>query len=236
MSIITVTIPFPGGTATMTDSTAAAIVLQTGAFEKAFGSTGLTVPFSAINIMRVQADCLNNISSLMISMIAQQEKTTAAINGLKTAVAGISTHVASGVSIAEMNFTASTKHAAFQEQTTQDALKRADLPPTVVPPVDVVARIKENIGDLGMIKAQMWSANLVEENLAQATGYLSTVIGDFVKESFVGQAATAAQESATLWLKATFPSLFAKKVAAEAKSQLNATLVGIGTGLPPTGE
>jgi hypothetical protein len=121
MSIITVTIPFPGGTATMADSTAIAIAaaetaraLQT---ETLWGKAGLAIPGSPIAMMQVQAQSINDMASMIASMLERQKEMTEAISSIRTSLAGVSSHMASAVTTQQVSLTEQIKNNKFTQQT-----------------------------------------------------------------------------------------------------------------------
>jgi hypothetical protein len=224
MSIITVTIPFPGGTATMADSTALAIAAQTLANEKLWGTLGLAIPGSPIAIMQVQAQSLNDIATLLASMMDQQKEMTASIDSIRTSLAGVSSHMAAGVTTQQVALTEQIKNNKFTQQTTNAALERADLPPTKVLPADLVDSTTEIVKDVSMVKGQMYVAGLVEDSISKATTWTTTIVSDYVSETFIGSAAGSVTKTVRAWLGLTNPPL--KSIAAQDNSIKRTARVG----------
>jgi hypothetical protein len=170
MSIITVTIPFPGGTATMADSTAVAITAQTLALitanEKLWGPPALAIPGSPACLMQVQAQALNDMSSLMASMLESQKDIKNNIALVQGAIAGMTGHVANGVTTMQIAATDQINNNKFSQNTTNAALKRADLPPTEVTPEDLLATTQKTITNVTEFKGQVYAAGLVEGALS----------------------------------------------------------------------
>lgn len=205
MSVITVTIPSPGGTATMTDTTAVAIAAQTLVLQQLWGAPGLKIPGSPISMMQVQAQSINDMASMMASMMEQQKEMTASIDSIRTSLAGVSSHIASGVTTQQIALTEQIKNNKFTQQTTNDALKRADLPPTEVLPSDLVDSTKILIQDVSMVKGQTCVAGLVEDNISKAATWTTTIVSDYISESFIGAAARTAKQTIKGWLKIEDP-------------------------------
>jgi len=170
MSIVTVTIPFPGGTATMADSTAVAIANQTlaliAADEKLWGPPALAIPGSPACLMQVQAQALNDMSSLMASLLDQQKEIKGNIALIQGAIAGLTGHVANGVTTMQITATDQINNNKFSQNTTNDALKRADLPPTEVTPEDFFATTQKTITNVIEFKGQVYASGQVESALA----------------------------------------------------------------------
>jgi hypothetical protein len=165
MSIVTVTLSAPG-TATMADSTALAIIAQTLAQEKLWGTAGLAIPGSPICMMQVQAQALNDIASLMASMADQQKAMSENITLIQGAIAGLTGHVASGVTTAQIAVTDQINNNKFNQATTNSALERADLPPTEVTSGDLLETTQKTIADVTQFKGQIYAAGLVESSLS----------------------------------------------------------------------
>jgi hypothetical protein len=224
MSIITVTIPFPGGTATMADSTALAIAAQTLANEKLWGVAGLAIPGSPIAVMQVQAQSLNDMASMMASMMEQQKEMTEAISSIRTSLAGVSSHMAEGVTTQQVALTEQIKNNKFTQQTTNEALERADLPPTKVLPADLVESSTSLVKDVSMVKGQIYVAGLVEDSISKATTWTTTVVSNYISESFIGAAARSAKATIKGWLKIEDPPL--KSVIAQGNAVKRSVRIG----------
>jgi len=216
MSIITVTIPYPGGTATMADSTALAIAAQTLANEKLWGQAGLKIPGSPIAMMQVQSQSINDMASMMASMMEQQKEMTEAISSIRTSLAGVSSHLAAGVTTQQVALTEQIKNNKFTQQTTNDALQRAELPPTQVLPADLVDGTKILVQDVSMVKGQIFVAGLVEDSISKAATWTTNIVSDYISESFIGASARSAKATIKAWLKIEDPP--SKAIIAETNS------------------
>lgn len=161
----TITMTGPG-TATLIDDAAAAIILQTLAQEKLWGTAGLAIPGSPICMMQVQAQALNDMASLMASMADQQKAMSEKITLIQGAIAGLTGHIASGVTTAQIAATDQINNNKFNQTTTNAALERADLPPTKVTTGDLLATTQKTITDVTEFKGQIYAAGLVESSLS----------------------------------------------------------------------
>jgi hypothetical protein len=217
MSIITVSIPFPGGTATMADSTAIAIAAAETAralhTESLWGTAGLAIPGSPICMMQVQAQSLNDMATLMASMSAQQKEMIEAISSIRTSLAGVSSHLAAGVTTQQVALTQQIKNDKFTQQTTNAALERAELPPTKVLPDDLAEDTVAIVKDVTMVKGQIYVGGLVEDSISKATTWTTTIVTDYISESFIGVAAGKAKQAIKTLLGITDPGV--KESAAE---------------------
>jgi hypothetical protein len=222
MSIITVSIPFPGGTATMADSTAIAIAAAETAralhTESLWGKAGLLIPGSPIAMMQVQAQSLNDMATLIASISDQQREMTEAISSIRTSLAGVSSHMAAGVTTQQIILTEQIKNNKFTQQTTNAALERAELPPTKVLPADLAESTVSVVKDLTMVKGQIFVSGAVEDAISKATTWTTTIVGDYISESFIGVAAGKAKRAVKTLLNITDPPL--KEIAAEAAAKL----------------
>ena len=224
MTTTTVTLPAPGGTVVIADTTALAIIAQTLATEKLWGTLGLAIPGSPIAVMQVQAQSLNDMASMMASMMEQQKEMTEAISSIRTSLAGVSSHMAAGVTTQQVALTEQIKNNKFQQQTTNDALKRADLPATEVLPNSLVESTVAIVQDVSMVKGQIYVAGLVEDSLSKAATWTTTVVSDYVSETFIGSAARTAKATVKTWLGIVDPPL--KSIAAQNNSVTRATRIG----------
>ena len=231
MSIITVTIPFPGGTATMADSTAIAIAsaetARAAQTELLWGKAGLAIPGSPIAMMQVQAQAINDMSSVMASMLERQKEMTEAISSIRTSLAGVSSHMASSVTTQQVALTEQIKNNKFTQQTTNAALERAELPPTKVLPGNLVEDTRTLMNDVSMVKGQIYVAGLVEDNISKAATWTTTIVSDYISESFIGQAAGTAKKTIKAWLKIVDPP---SKAAATEKAAAQRNIQTVPTG------
>lgn len=173
------------GTWTITDDTSAAIIAQTLANERLWGSAGLAIPGSPISMMQVQAQSLNDMASMMATMMENQKAMTANIQIIQTALAGLTVHVANGVTTQQVAVADQIKNNKFSQQTTNAALERAELPPTVVTPGDLLTTIQSTVSDVTMLKAQTEAASLVETTLTKGITWTIAQGTDLVSKAWI---------------------------------------------------
>jgi hypothetical protein len=214
MSIVTVTLSAPG-TATMADSTALAIAAQTLANEKLWGSAGLLDPLSPISVMREQADALSDIANMLSAISKKQKDIEGALTSIRGSVSNVSAGVHAGVTTAQIAVTDQINNNKFNQTTTNAALERADLPPTTVTAGDLSKTTQSTIQNVTEFKGQVYAANLVEEQISRAATWTSDIVGDIIKDSFIGSAA----KSISTTVKGWFAKEKLPEVAVELKSQ-----------------
>jgi hypothetical protein len=175
--VTTVTMSGPG-TTTIVDDTAAAIILQTAWLEAHYGSAGLLVPGSPIAVMSATQGTLNNIYEQLKAMDGKLESVVGQITDLngqmeksRTGLATVSTHMSQQTVLAKLNYLETAKNNAFTQETTQNSLKDAGKPPTVVTPTAFVAKVQSTIQELTVINAQTTIVTTITET---ATATLTT--------------------------------------------------------------
>ncbi len=153
-----------------------------------FSPAGSTVANTPITIARVQAQSINDMLVVMSNMLAQQQSMVASIEVIQTALAGVSSQVAAGVTTAQLATADQIKANKFQQQTTNASLKRADLPETEVSDESFLESTKKLVDDTLNFKSQIGISSLVEKQITSAIDWTVTTTGNFVQTSFVGQA------------------------------------------------
>lgn len=208
----TVTMSGPG-TTTIVEDAAAAIILQTAANEKLWGTAGLAIPGSPISMMQVQAQSLNDMASIMASMMENQKDIAANLSVIQTALAGLTVHVANGVTTSQVAVADQIKNNKFSQQTTNAALERSELPPTVVEPGDLLTTIQTTVSDVTVLKAQTEAASLVETTLTKGMAWTVTQAGDLVTKGWVASGGPELMKKIKAFFNITDPEV--KKTQAE---------------------
>ena len=153
-----------------------------------FSPVGSTVPNTPITIARVQAQGINDMLVVMSNMLKQQQSIVASIEVMQTAMAGISSQVAAGVTTSQLATADQIKANKFQQQTTNASLKRADLPETEVTDETFLESAKKLIDDTLTFKSQIGIGALIEGQITSAISWTTTTVGNYVTTSYVGQA------------------------------------------------
>ena len=230
MSIVTVTIPFPGGTATMADSTAQAIIAQTTALsgllskqilfmEQNVGLAAIKTPGTFLSQLNVVADSLNDTTIILSEILEGQKELVAQLGGLQTSINAVQGQIAAGVTTQQMAVADQIKNNKFQQLNTNASLERAELPPVVVKPEDMATSISTAIQDIGAIKIQATAAQLVESNISAGIAWTATQANNIISQSFVGKAAATAKTAIKGFLGITDPEVVKLQVAAKVKER-----------------
>jgi hypothetical protein len=190
-----------------------------------FGQAAAVIPGSPAAAVRAQAQALNDIPVLLTSMLDQQQKTVAALEGLQVALAGVSSQIASGVTTAQVAVSDQIKMNKFKKQTANEALERAGLPPTEVKEPDFAQATKEAVDDTLLFKAQINITTLIERQISDAFSWVGLTMADLVKNSFVGDAARSAVLVIKGWLGIKEPILLSIKTGAGVKADARALLL-----------
>ena len=230
MSIVTVTIPFPGGTATMADSTAQAIIAQTKVLsgllgkqilfmEQNVGLAAIETPGTFLSQLNVVADSLNDTTIILSEILEGQKELIAQLGGLQTSLNAVQGQIASGVTTQQMSVADQIKSNKFQQLNTNAALTRAELPPVEVKPDDMVTSIRTTVEDVGAIKIQATAAQLVESNISAGIAWTATQANNIISQSFIGTAATTAKNAIKGFLGITDPKVVKLQVSTKAKER-----------------
>jgi hypothetical protein len=192
-----------------------------------FSPAGLMTPGTPIAVLAAQGKALNNMSSMMASMMQTQSEIAAKLAGVQVGLAQVSSQVAAGVTTSQVHLAETIKNNKFQQQTTNAALERSGIEPTVVTPTSLTTTIKDTVDNVGPIKLAMEAAGIVEQSISSAIGWTTTTVGNMISESFIGSAAASAFTTVKGWLGITKPDETVKKAAAEASAlAAKATLGG----------
>lgn len=227
----TVTMSGPG-TTTIVDDAATAIINQTLAQQALLNSIILQigspeVPETMLAVMSGTQGTLSIMSSKMSEIDKRLQELNVQLNTLngkmeqsRTGLAAISTHMSQQSTVQKMMFLDQVKHNEFQQQTTNQSLKDAGKPPTVVTPTAFVAKVEATLKDITTINAQTSIVSTItdystqtlttayEESLAWAA---KTAIGTWIVETWA---------SAKLKVTALFSAEQAKKIVDDGKQAL----------------
>jgi hypothetical protein len=196
-----------------------------------FGKAATAIPGSPAAVARMQAQSLNDMTVLLSEIIDQQKKLTASVQVLQSALASVSANVAAGVTTQQLAVADQIKNNQFQQQTTNAALERAELPKTVVLPTDLQTSIQSAVQDTLTVKAQVKTSALVEEQITSAVAWTTTTANNIIANSFIGTAATSAWGTLKGWLGISDPPI--KETVAEQKATTRGALLVDPTPIPP---
>jgi len=238
MSLTTITTAFPpggSGTITITDTTAAAIIAQTAANELLWGNAGLIIPGSPIAVMSATQGTLNNIYEQLKAMDSKLESVVGQVTDLngqmeksRTGLASISTHMSQQTVLAKLNYLETAKNNAFTQETTQNSLKDAGKPPTVVTPQAFVAKVQSTLQELTVINAQ-----------TSIVTTISDYATDTINTAFTESLAWAAKTEVGGWVvtqygrvKGFLAGLFTAEKAKEIARDVNQSALNVRGGNP----
>lgn len=136
------------------------------------------------------ASAFNDQAQLSGFLVKNQSEAAIIIDKITTGLAAISTHIAQGVTTQQIAAADAIRNNKFQQQTTNDALLRAGLPITEVPPPNMQAAVGNAISDVADIKLQVGAANLVSDNITSGVVFMQTQLASWAGQTYLGQAAT----------------------------------------------
>lgn len=194
-------------------------------------AASVNLPGTPAANMAVIAGSVNDIASLMVTMISEQKKINNNLGTLVASLSNINANVGTAVTTSQLAYIEQTKQNAFLKQTQNDALKRADLPPTTVTSGAVLEQIQTTASDMANFNLQSSVAGLTQQGFnfvgGLATDGLTFVYGKaatYVAESAIGQKVTA------LWNNIFPPT---KQIVVETNSAGRSTFIGQAPTKPP---
>jgi len=191
-----------------------------------WSAQGLATPGSPIAVLAAQGKALTNMSAMMASMMQTQSEIATKLTGMQVGLAQVSSQMAAGVTTSQVHLAETIKNNKFQQKTTNAALVRSGIEPTVVAPASLPDTIKETIDAVGPLKAAMATANLVEQSIGSAISWTTTTVKNIIAESYIGTAAANAFSTVKGWIGITKPDETVKKAAAEASAAASAPFLG----------
>jgi hypothetical protein len=191
-----------------------------------YGIASLSIPGSQGAINQSAAGALNDMSMMIASMMSTATETSLAIKGVQVALAGVSAQVAQGVTTQQMAVADQIKNNQFQQATTNAALTRSDLPPTVVPTQTFQERLSATINDTVSFKSLVGASSLISSTLSDAATYTTTLVTGYIAESYVGTSAVAAWTAIKTFFGFNAPEQVAKQSATELKVAARTAKIG----------
>ena len=229
MSIVTVTIPFPGGTATMSDSTAVAIAAQTTANEKLWGVLAANTPGTPASNLATVAESTNDMANLLTDVISQQEEMNKNLELLVSILTTVSTNIGTGVTTAQLAYLDQTKNNQFHQKQANEALQRAGLPPTEVKQGELSERVTTTIREVSDLSLQQKVVSVTQDGLTYVSGVVTSVGKDLVTKALDVTGVTALWNAA----KKKWATIFPKTTTVRKKTvQTNAVTRGTKSGRP----
>ena len=142
---------------------------------------------SLMTCIRVQAQAVNDIASMQANHLEAYQAIATNLTSIAAVLTGISGQIAAGVTTQQLQVADQIKNNRFQQITTNAALKRSDLPETVVPADSLASTFKATSQDVVAFKAQITAANLVQQGITDSVAYGQTLAVQYLKDTFVGE-------------------------------------------------
>ena len=174
-------------------------------------TAGSATQSQILNAINAQTKAINELS-LAVGKVA------ASVESITNAAANIQVTMTQQLTTQQLQAADQIKNSKFQQQTTNAALKRADLPETVVAPDEMKKSISNAVTDIGVIKAQ-----------TAATSYLTDTISETSARALKISTEWIASTAFAKWIKDEYAirklqaeALFADK---EAKAKIDEQIV-----------
>jgi hypothetical protein len=190
-----------------------------------FGQSAALIPGSPATAQRVQAQAVNDISVVLTNMMDQQQKLISSIEVIQTALAGLNSQAAAGVTTQQLALSDQIKANKFKQQTTNDSLKRAGLPETKVAEESFIESTKEMVDNTLILKSQISVASLIERQLSDALKWIGTTMLDLVSQTFIGAAARGFVTTIKGWIGIKDPIAQSAKIGVAGKAAARAGLL-----------
>ena len=146
---------------------------------------------SFMSCVKAQAQAINDIATMQADMLESHQEIAAGLTTLASVLSGMSGQMSTMITTQVMAVTDQINNNKFQQVTTNAALKRSDLPETVVPADSLSKTFKDTATSVTAFKAQVGAANLVQNGITESFAYGQTLATQYLKDSFVGTWGTA---------------------------------------------
>ncbi len=227
-TLLTATFATGGSITVNVDVAVAAIASLTSALTANLSPMGLKTPGTPAATLYVCASSLNDMSSQMVDLVTQTKEINANLQLLIQSVNAMGSAVQLQTTTAQLAYIDQVKNNAFNQQTTNAALKRADLPPTVVTPGALQDMVSQTVADVANLNLQSQVVSATNYGVAAAQGYAIEQSKWLIEKAWVGSGA------AGLWntVKKQWNKLFGaaeevKGAIAEKKAQVRTNLLGV---------
>jgi hypothetical protein len=217
------------GTTTIVDDAAAAILAHTTAMNALFNPVqALKTPGTPASTMYVAASSLNDMSSQMSDLVTQTKDINANLQILIQAINAMGSAVQLQTTTAQLAYIDQVKNNSFNQKTTNAALERANLPPTVVTTGDLQNMVTSTVTDVANLNIQSQVVSATNYGIAAAQGYA------IEQSKWLLQKAWVESGAAGIWqtVKKGWNKLFniaedTKGAIVEKKAQVRTNLLGV---------
>lgn len=227
-TVLTAVISAPGGgTVTVNDDIAVtALNLLNTNLSLLNARIGTPVmPGSLAAASAVQAASLNEISTLLATVVDQQKAMVESLSILQFALTGISTNIGQGVTTSQLAYIDQVKNNQFQQATTNDALERADLPPTEVPDSTLNDTVLKTSNDIKTFQVQSQVASITTTGITYVQEGVVSGGTWLISKGWTLAGGPVLVKKVKAFFKITDPQL--KEKAVQANATARAKLLGI---------
>ena len=141
---------------------------------------------SFMSVMVAQAQAINDMATMQSDMLTAHQSIATNLTTIASVLSGMSGQMAAAVTTQQVAVADQIKNNKFQQVTTNAALKRSDLPETVVPQDALTKTFKDTTSETILFKTQIAGANLVQSGITDSLAYGQTLAVQYLKDSFIG--------------------------------------------------
>jgi hypothetical protein len=123
---------------------------------------------------------------MQADMVESTQAIASNLTTIASVLSGMSGQMATSVTTQAMAVADQINNNKFQQVTTNAALKRSDLPETVVPTDSLAKTFQDTATSVTSFKAQVGAANLVQTGIQESFEYGKTLATQYLKDSFIG--------------------------------------------------
>lgn len=228
MALVTATFS-TGGNVTITDAVeVTAINALTTILTNNLSPMGLKTPGTPVSTLYVCASSLNDMSSQMVDLVAQTKEINANLQVLIQAVNSMGSAIQLQTTTAQLAYIDQVKNNSFNQKTTNAALERANLPPTVVTTGDLQNMVTSTVTDVANLNLQSQVVSATNYGIAAAQGYAIEQSKWLIQKAWVGSGAAGLWDSVKKgWNKLFGVAEEVKGAIAEKKAQVRTSLLGV---------
>jgi hypothetical protein len=141
---------------------------------------------SLMSVLTAQAQAINDMATMQSDMLTAHQSIATNLTVIASVLSGISGQMSTVVTTQVMAVADQINNNKFQQVTTNAALKRSDLPETVVPTDSLAKTFQDTATSVTSFKAQVSAANLVQDGINESFKYGQTLATQYLKDSFIG--------------------------------------------------